>query len=87
MVFHFEHDDDRECRPGPIAEDKREDIFAHMIAGILAIYRYFVSEQMQEVQQPIQRQQPKIGRNNPCFLIDEISCYSSYQCKMVTQVD
>jgi hypothetical protein len=56
-------------------------------APAVSLYQYFAPERMQEVQQPIQCQQPKIGRNNPCFLIDEISCYSSYQCKMVTQVD
>ena len=36
LAFHFEHGDGPEFRPGPIAEGKREDILAHMIAGFLA---------------------------------------------------
>jgi uncharacterized protein len=67
MALHFEHDDDPEFGSSPIAGEKRGDIIAHMIAGILEIYRYFAPQRMKGVQQPIQCRQPKIGRNDPCY--------------------
>jgi uncharacterized protein len=48
-------------------EEKREALVAHLTAAILGIYRYFASMRMQGDQQPIRRDQPKIGRNDPCF--------------------
>ncbi|MFD2273540.1 UPF0149 family protein [Undibacterium arcticum] len=67
MALHFEHDDDPELRPEPISEDNRESLITHMAGSILGIYRYFAPARMQGVQQPIRRQQPKIGRNDPCY--------------------
>jgi len=67
MAFYFEHDDDPELRPGPFDDDKREDLLTHMIASILKIYRYLEPARRREMQQPIQRKQPKIGRNDPCY--------------------
>jgi uncharacterized protein len=67
MALHFEHDDDPEFGPSPILDDRREDIITHMIAAILGVYRHFAPERMKDVQQPIQHQHPKIGRNDPCY--------------------
>ena len=54
MALHFE--EDGSC---PIPDDKRENLIAHMVAGILGIYRYFAQERLQGVQQLMQREQPK----------------------------
>lgn len=67
MAFHFEHDNDPELRPAPFLDDKREKLLTHMIASVIKIYRYFEPVRRREVQQPIQRKQPKIGRNDPCY--------------------
>ena len=67
MALHFEHDEDPDFRPSPIDDKNREDIVAHMIASILGIYRFFQPQRAQGVAQPAQRQQPKIGRNDPCY--------------------
>jgi len=40
MIFH-EHDEDPEMRPEPISPEKREEVIAHMAAGLLGAYRYF----------------------------------------------
>jgi uncharacterized protein len=67
MALHFEHDADPENRPGPIDDEKREELVAHLTAAILGIYRYFAPMRLQGDQQSIRRGQPKIGRNDPCF--------------------
>ena len=43
MMLYHEHDEDPEMRPKPIRTDKREEIVAHMAAGLLGAYRYFRS--------------------------------------------
>ncbi len=40
MLFH-ERDEDPKMRPEPINPEKREQIKAHMTAGLLQAYRYF----------------------------------------------
>ena len=35
------HDEDPEMRPEPISLKKREEVLAHMAAGLMAAYRYF----------------------------------------------
>jgi len=82
MALHYEHADDPDMRPRPITDEQRENLVVHMTASILGIYRHFAaqrkqeshqadhrSEPMQHVQhiEPIQRSQPKIGRNDPCY--------------------
>jgi hypothetical protein len=40
MLFH-EEDEDPEMRPEPISPEKREEVIAHMAAGLVQAYRYF----------------------------------------------
>ena len=68
MLFH-EHDEDPEMRPQPISPEKREDIIAHMAAGLLQAYRYFRAQRQAGASarssEP-RRMAPKVGRNDPC---------------------
>jgi hypothetical protein len=41
MMLCHEHDEDPEMRPESISPEKREDVIAHMAAGLLQAYRYF----------------------------------------------
>ena len=41
MMLCHEHDDDPEMRPKPISPEQRENVTAHMVAGLLGAYRYF----------------------------------------------
>ena len=68
MLFH-EHDEDPEMRPKPISAEQREDVIAHMAAGLVRAYRYFraqrqVSPGTHRSEPP--RSTPKVGRNDPC---------------------
>jgi uncharacterized protein len=68
MLFH-EHDEDPKMRPKPISPEKREDIKAHMTAGLLGAYQY--SRSHRQVSASIHRREPrrnapKVERNDPC---------------------
>ncbi len=70
MLYH-EHDADPEMRPNPIGPEQREEIISHMTAGLLQIYRYYLSQR--ESSEPcrtssrtVRREAPKVGRNDPC---------------------
>jgi uncharacterized protein len=41
MMLHHEHDTDPEMRPEAISSEQREDVIAHMAAGLLGAYQYF----------------------------------------------
>lgn len=41
MKLYHEHDEDPKMRPKSITAEKREDIIAHMAAGLVGAYRYF----------------------------------------------
>lgn len=69
MMLYHEHDEDPEMRPKPINPEQREDVIAHMAAGLLGAYRYFRAQR--QVKPGIHRSEPgrnalKIGRNDPC---------------------
>jgi uncharacterized protein len=68
MLFH-EHDEDPEMRPKPISPEKREEVIAHMTAGLLRAYRYFRAQrQVSPIAHTgdLRRSAPKVGRNEPC---------------------
>jgi len=68
MLFH-EHDEDPKMRPGPISPEKREEVIAHMAAGLLVAYRYFRSHPQAGASactSEHRRSTPKVGRNDPC---------------------
>jgi len=70
MVLCHEHDEDPEMRPKPISPEKREEIIAHMAAGLLGAYRYFRSRREARADVPFAPERPrrvaKVGRNDPC---------------------
>ncbi len=41
LMLHHEHDEDPEMRPPALTPAKREEVIAHMTAGLLHAYRYF----------------------------------------------
>jgi uncharacterized protein len=68
MLFH-EHDEDPEMRPKPISPEKREEVIAHMTAGLLRACRYFRAQRQvnpsARTSEP-RRSAAKVGRNDPC---------------------
>jgi uncharacterized protein len=69
MMLYHEHDEEPELRPKPITPEKREDIIAHMAAGLVGSYRYFRAHRRANVvafaPEP-SRTFTKVGRNDPC---------------------
>jgi uncharacterized protein len=68
MLFH-EHDEDPEMRPTPINPEQREDVIAHMAAGLLGAYRYFRAQRVADASAHTterRRNVSKVGRNDPC---------------------
>ena len=70
MLLH-EHDPDPEMRPSPIGAEQREQIIAHMTAGLLQIYRHYLSQRQSAIAQrtsarTVRRETAKVGRNDPC---------------------
>ena len=68
MLFH-EHDEDPKMRPKPISPEQRENIKAHVAAGLLRAYRYFRSHRQVSPSahtSDLRRNAPKVGRNDPC---------------------
>ena len=41
MMLCHDHDTDPEMRPKPISAEQREDVIAHMAAGLLGAYQHF----------------------------------------------
>jgi uncharacterized protein len=69
MMLRHEHDEDPEMRPEPISPEQREDMIAHMAAGLLQAYQYFRSHR--QVKPSVHRSEPwrtaaKVGRNEMC---------------------
>ena len=55
----------------PLTDEKREDLLATMIAGLVKIYRYFEPDRLQTArtareERTYRREAPKVGRNDPC---------------------
>ena len=69
MMLCHEHDEDPEMRPKPISTEKREEVIAHMAAGLLGAYRYFRAQRRispgAHASEP-RRNDSKVGRNDPC---------------------
>jgi uncharacterized protein len=68
MLYH-EHDSDPEMRPEPISPEQREDVIAHMAAGLMGAYQYFRGQREADlsIDTPEPRNKvPKVGRNEPC---------------------
>jgi len=68
MLFH-ERDEDPETRPEPISPEKREEVIAHIAAGLLQAYRYFRAHRQAGASARTsehRRSTPKVGRNEPC---------------------
>jgi uncharacterized protein len=70
MMLYREQDEDPKMRPKPIAPEKREDIIAHMAAGLVGAYRYFRTHQEASTGNTFApesgRPTSKVGRNDPC---------------------
>ena len=70
MLYH-EHDTDPELRPNLIGPEQREEIIAHMTAGLLQIYRHYLSQRQSSIprrtsSRTVRRGTAKVGRNDPC---------------------
>jgi uncharacterized protein len=65
LMLYYEHAEDPELRPGPIAPEKREEIIVQMAAGIVRAYRYFRPQWQREAVVPGYRSR-KVGRNDRC---------------------
>lgn len=69
MMLCHEHDEDPKMRPKPITPEKREEVIAHMAAGLVGTYRYFRARRETYPSSPApepQRGTPKVGRNDLC---------------------
>ena len=71
LMLYNEHDPDPEMRPNPIGPEQREEIIAHMTAGLLKIYRYYLSQRVSSEPRrgsprTVRREATKVGRNDPC---------------------
>jgi uncharacterized protein len=59
----------RRCAPEPISAEKREELIAHMAAGLLGAYRYFREQREANLSvhtRAARRNPSKVGRNDPC---------------------
>jgi uncharacterized protein len=70
FMLHHENDDDPEMRPQTIGPGQRDDVIAHMAAGLLGAYKYFrscggVSAEATFTHEP-RPNAPKIARNDLC---------------------
>ncbi|MEX3816658.1 SEC-C metal-binding domain-containing protein, partial [Paraburkholderia sp. BR13439] len=76
---HHEHNPDPQMRPPSIPAEKRKGLLETMIAGPTHIYRYFEPHRRALASIPgsvaMRREEPKIGRNEPC------PCGSGRKCK------
>ena len=69
MMLYHEHDKDPEMCPKPISPEQREDVIAHMVAGLVGAYQYFREHARSDVTDHAtepRRSTQKIGRNDPC---------------------
>jgi uncharacterized protein len=59
MMLDHEHDPDPAMRPPTMTPDKRNELIAIMVVGVMEIYRYFRHR-------PVCSQRAKVGRNESC---------------------
>ncbi len=74
LALAHENDPDPEMRPykEPVTEEQRLNLLAALSAGVTAIYKHFEPERKRGAEataehSTIRRQEPKIGRNDPCY--------------------
>jgi uncharacterized protein len=69
MMLYHEDDEEPEMRSEPIGREQREDIIAHIAAGLLGTYRYFREHRQvsagTHTSEP-RHSTPKVGRNDQC---------------------
>ena len=70
MILYHEHDTDPETRPPAIGPEQREKIIIQMAAGLLHIYRHYLSQRQSAIPRPAsrtaRREATKVGRHDPC---------------------
>ncbi len=72
MALAHEHDPDPSMRPEPISDERRVAMVTYMAAGLHEAWRYFADDrrelasQLQHGPRTIVREEPKVGRNEPC---------------------
>jgi uncharacterized protein len=69
FMLHYEHDEDPKMRPEPMSPEKREEVIAHMAAGLVQAYRYFRVQRQGGAsahKTEGRRNASKVGRNDPC---------------------
>lgn len=73
MTLAHEHDPDPDMRPysEPVSPERREQLLIYLAAGATRIYKYFrplriYNADAQRMQSTVKREQPKVGRNDPC---------------------
>jgi uncharacterized protein len=69
MMLYHEHDEDPKMRPKPISPEQREDVIAHIAAGLVGAYRYFRSQREANLTvhtREVRRNDANVGRNEPC---------------------
>ena len=69
-----EHHPDPKMRPykEPITTERRDQLIAALVAGVMMIYRYFEPQRrapngIHRESETYRRKSPKIGRNDPCY--------------------
>lgn len=72
MALAHEHDPDPARRSEPISDEQRAEMISYMAAGLHEAWRYFAARrrelavQLQHGPGTIVRDEPKVGRNEPC---------------------
>jgi uncharacterized protein len=72
MALAHEHDPDPAMRPEPISDERRVALVTYMAAGLHEAWRYFAAQrrelasQLQQGSRTVVREEPKVGRNEPC---------------------
>ena len=70
MILYHEHDADPETRPPAISPEQREKIIIQMAAGLLHIYRHYLSQRQSSIPRSaprtVRREATEVGRNDPC---------------------
>lgn len=68
MMLYHEQDEEPKMRPKPISPEQREQVIAHMAAGLVGAYRYFRRQRGTYPSSSVARRvTTKVGRNDPCL--------------------
>jgi len=68
LILHHENDEDPKTRSGPIPPEKRDNLLATLIAGVMGAYNYFREQRraVAAIGRPQPRRVTKTGRNELC---------------------